>query len=748
MRASERVNFFQSIPSLKNSMPNHYQTNHSSAVGLHDILYALRRRRVLIVSLALCGLLLAAWMHFSRKPVYASDAKLLVRYVLERGAVDPYEARQNPGAAKADQVIQTEIEILTSMDLALDVARDVGVEKISPGLQGERDLEKAAAELLGQLNVAVGQSNNVLLVKYSHGDPAVTKEVLHNLMDAYFQKHLLIHRSAAAFDLIANQTKEVKEKLGKTEEKLNKLRTESGITSLGEATGTLASQRAATNEELIKVRAEYAEQQAKIESLRQKPLGAGGRVTGPSDPASGITPSVLAEYRVNLEMLDFLRKRDIELRIKFKPGNRLLELNRSQIGQCESKRQALVAAFPMLATGTKDDSNNPLWSQSIEQARLAAYAAKIKVFENHLKEIFTQFSEQYAIGSRIEELERQRQMEDAEYRNLEANLKNAKVDQTLDPSRMPNITIVQQPTEPFRYYDERENKIIMGLAGGGISLGLALALLMELLLDKRVKRPDEIERRLSIPLMSCIPYLRDADRGNFLTYSGTPLLGNSDEAAPPGDPNADDARHFILPYAETIRDRVIFDFEANRITHKPKLIAVTSLCAGSGTTTIAAGLAKSFSEIPGAKVLWVDLSAFDPGGDENADDKKCPLNRALRMAESPNFAENERSLFHASGDGIGPGTRGINAVQFSRMLPEMQDSPYDYIIFEMPSIEKSGRTLTMAALMDKVVLVLDAENTIKDMLVWTYSELTKGKADVSCVFNKARSDVPSWLCAN
>ena len=78
-RPSERANFFQSIPSLRNSMPNHYQTNHSTAVGFHDILYALSRRRVLIVSLALCGLLLAAWMHFSRKPVYASDAKLLDR---------------------------------------------------------------------------------------------------------------------------------------------------------------------------------------------------------------------------------------------------------------------------------------------------------------------------------------------------------------------------------------------------------------------------------------------------------------------------------------------------------------------------------------------------------------------------------------------------------------------------------------------------------------------------------------------
>lgn len=728
----------------------HPAPNHTG-IGIHDILHALKRRRVLVLTLSLLGILLAALVHFARKPVYESEAKLLVRYVLERGAVDPYESRQNPGAAKADQVIQTEIEILTSMDLALDVANEVGIKKIAPDAWGANALELAAAEILENLKVVVGQSNNVLLVKYAHEDREVTRAVLHKLLDAYFQKHLLIHRSAAAFDLIAMQTKEVRAKLKTTEEKLNKLRTDSGITSLGEATGTLANQRASTNDELIKVRAEYAEQQAKLESLRRKPPGEGetsvpvGRV----NPAAGITPSVLAEYRVNLEMLDFLRKRDIELRIKFKPGNRLLELNRSQISQCESKRQALVAAYPMLAADTRSEAGNPAWSQAIEQARLAAYAAKIKVFENHLKEISKQFSEQYAIGSQIEELERQRQMEDAEYRSLEANLKNAKVDQTLDPSRMPNISIVQQPTEPSKNYDEHGNKLVLGLAGGGMSLGLGLALLMELLLDKRVRRPDDIERRLSIPLMSCIPYLRGTARAGLIAYGGPPLLGCSDDDDEPEGPDPNGAKSFILPYTETIRDRVIFDFDANRITHKPKLIAVTSLCSGSGTSTIAAGLAKSFSEIPGAKVLWVDLSTFDPGADGKPDETKWPLNRALRMAASPSFAHNECSLFHASGDTEeGTDARGINAVQFSRMLPEMQDSPYDYIIFEMPSIEKSGRTLTMAALMDKVILVLDAENTVKDMLVWTYSELTKGKADVSCVFNKASSDVPSWLCAN
>lgn len=104
--------------------------------------------------------------------------------------------------------------------------------KILPNLEGEGDVERAAAELLAHLKVVVGQSNNVLLVKYSHEDSAVTKEVLHELMDAYFQKHLLIHRSAAAFDLVAKQADEVKKKLSQTEEKLNKLRTESGIISL------------------------------------------------------------------------------------------------------------------------------------------------------------------------------------------------------------------------------------------------------------------------------------------------------------------------------------------------------------------------------------------------------------------------------------------------------------------------------------------------------------------------------------
>ncbi len=45
----------------------------------------------------------------------------------------------------------------------------------------------------------------------------------------------------------------------------------------------------------------------------------------------------------------------------------------------------------------------------------------------------------------------------------------------------------------------------------------------------------------------------------------------------------------------------------------------------------------------------------------------------------------------------------------------------------------------------KVLLVLDGEKSTRENLSWAYRELEKGKADVSCIFNKARSHAPRWV---
>lgn len=750
--------------------------NHPEKISFHDVLFIFVKHAKKIIVLTLLGLIAATAVYLNHDTIYQSKAKLLVRYVRESRTVDPFEeTKSTSGGKSADSVINTEIEILNSTDLAEEVAKEVGVDQLLSGnvaLSGPT-LSSAAEEISKGMEVVPGQSSNVLYITYGNKDSKLSKLALNKIIELYFKKHLEIHRSAAAFDLISKQAEEVQGRLAQTEMQLNKLRTESGILSLNEATGALSSQRAKTQEELMKARADFAERQASIESqtkasgaedrtiyksrsgLESLPVGEASQENSDTPPQQAIT-----EYRASVELLNFLQKRDIELRLKFKSGNRLLTLNQRQLDAYDTKRRALLAKYPSLVAeteGLESDAANPRRGLIMEKAQLAAIGAKIEVYEAYIKDIAEQFGQQYAMGAEIDEVERRRQIEDAEYRSLEANLKNARLDQTLDPKRMPNITLVQQPSNPIKTFDKKIGGVILGLAGSGFVVGVGLAFLVELLLDRRVKRPMEIQSRLHLPLALSIPYFEKKTRELLMPPSGTRSLcieQRSDGAGTDADdqiiaePEIEKSKHFILPYSERIRDQIIFNFEVNNVVHKPKLIAVTGLSGGAGASTIAAGLAKSFSEIKGAKVLLVDLGAHQ--SEDHPIFPEIPrysIKGALHLATTPNFKENRQSLYHACPEiqRRNGNAAGLSSIQLHELMPQLQSCDFDYIVFDMPTIDKTSRTLTMAGMMDKVLLVLDAENTSRDALMWGYAELAKGKADVSCIFNKNKPLESRWL---
>src|SRR5213079_3617648 len=81
----------------------------------------------------------------------------------------------------------------------------------------------------------------------------------------------------------------------------------------------------------------------------------------------------------------------------------------------------------------------------------------------------------------------------------------ARVDEALDPSKMPNISAIQRPSPPGMVTKTRD-KIALGLAGGGLALGIGLALLIEMVLNHSYKRRSEIELQLRSPVMLSIPY--------------------------------------------------------------------------------------------------------------------------------------------------------------------------------------------------------------------------------------------------
>src|SRR5262249_13862983 len=154
------------------------------------------------------------------------------------------------------------------------------------------------------------------------------------------------------------------------------------------------------------------------------------------------------------------------------------------------------------------------------------------------------------VGPQIDQLERQKDLEENNYKYFEGTLEKARVDEALDPSKIPNISAVQKASPPVEVTSTR-NKIALGLVGGGLALGIALALVRGILLDRTLKRPLEIEEELQTSLLLSIPYRERRDRTNQLASPSDDKPGSSSFAVAPWDPN-----HFLRIYCDSIRDRL------------------------------------------------------------------------------------------------------------------------------------------------------------------------------------------------
>src|SRR5438045_4166191 len=95
------------------------QESHPPSLGVHDILFVLFKHKLTILICTALGLVAAAATFFFYPPVYQSQAKLLVRYFVERSAVDALDTTSGGNRSTGTTMgpaITSEVQILTSWD--------------------------------------------------------------------------------------------------------------------------------------------------------------------------------------------------------------------------------------------------------------------------------------------------------------------------------------------------------------------------------------------------------------------------------------------------------------------------------------------------------------------------------------------------------------------------------------------------------------------------------------------------------
>jgi polysaccharide biosynthesis transport protein len=692
-----------------------------SGIGFHDLLFVLFRHKWKIIFFGLAGILAAAAIYVFIPPDYESQAKLLVRYVVDRSAVDGLDSQIKTPTAENHAVINSELQILTSSDLIRQVAESVDIDKLAPNTEAGSNplqqlknamglkrsasapkpaIEKAVETIYQSLEVSVVPDTNIIVVTFRSSDPDLPKPLLSQLIKRYFDKHLEVHRSTGAFEFVARETADLKKVLSETEAELKRLKDSAGIISLAETKSDLAAEFGKTQQELDTAEAELAGQRVRVSDIETALTGGDPHQSGHTALSPLPTTNIITEYQSLITRLNLLQQSETELLSKYTPQNPVIRVKAAQIADLEKQRDELVKKYPALletapasaASGGEQMARPNLAS---ERAILAGMESKVKTLKVRMSYLETRAKAISEVAPRIEELERKKEVEETKYKNSEASLEKARIDETLDPSRMPNISIVQTPSPAIQAKRNLE-KVVAGVAVAGFAVGIAIAMLIELILDRTVKRSTELETGLRVPLLLTVPYITSGRaqprlRDTRKTPDGEHTSGRREISLTRSH------GELLRPFCEAIRDRLGVFFLVNNASYKPKLVGVTGLTENAGASTLAAGLAEAFSDDSEGKVLLID--------------------------------------------------KPVPTKQFYDMLTEFKRSDFDYVVFDLPRLGDTSSTLPLARFMDTVLLVVEAGKSSRKAVKRAYAQLA-ASANVSVIFNKGRSCGPKWLEGN
>ena len=296
--------------------------------------------------------------------IYRSEASLLVKLGRESVTIDPTAAIGQISNVSQDRSneINSELQILRSRDLFETVVSRLGVEtfqndhatsdptrnsaieeslgwikgiksvlkarlmtllKIDPEPEKVRkqiEREKIIGQLMEHLGAQVESKSNVITLSYESKSPEMAHAVLREIIAAYLDKHMAIHRTGGSYQFFEQQSEKVKKNIEDAGKSLNEIKNQTGIASF-EKQGTLLLGRIDfLKRNLQETEASLAANEKQVEALKRNladmpKTTVQSKITGrPDDAIEGLRKKIfdlkLEEQRVLSKYADAEHSRE------------------------------------------------------------------------------------------------------------------------------------------------------------------------------------------------------------------------------------------------------------------------------------------------------------------------------------------------------------------------------------------------------------------------------------------------------
>lgn len=724
--------------SLPYIYPEQVHEEDGNKLDLRQVLGILRRRALVVASVAIAVATVMGTRAWNTPPVYEGKFRVLVEPITAETKV-----AQNFGAIVYSILdYDTQTEVLRSPSVMDGIVKKIKAQypEINYG------------SLVSSLMINRLGNTKIIEVRYKDSDPKRTQRILEILAEGYLDYSQQQRQSDVrqGIDFVKQQLPNLQERVNALQARLQKFRQEYNFIDpeqkaqeLGNRIGGIEQQQVEANTKLNELRSLY--------TLLQGQLGL--------QPNEAIVASALSEAPRYQKLLSELQEVETKLAtesVRFTEDSPMLTT-------LKEKRQKLL---PLIAQESQKVIGNTLSPNTVNTQRLSNQNSirlsltqqfvdatnQIKVLEvrnqalKRAEDILVQEFKQMPIRAR-EYTDLQRELKVT----TESLLRFLSTRENLEIEAAQKATpwqLIDAPNQSYPISPDKYRNIMLGVIAGVI-LGAGAAWLVEML-DNVFHSAEDLKNQTGMPLLGVIPFSKGLKKfapGDNSEVDG--LLLPQSELALDAENSRVNSRYNASQFVESFRS--LYTNIRLLTTDMPiRSLVISSSTPAEGKTVISLHLAQAAAAM-GQRVLLVDADLRRPQVHKRLGLPNMRGLTNLISSEDLDFNEivqnysEEENLFVMTAGQIPPDpTRLLSSEKMQTLMADFQ-SAFDLVIYDTPPLVGFADASILATPTDGVILVVGLGKADRYPLMQALDTLKiSGTPVLGLVANGVKSYTTRW----
>ena len=533
-----------------------------------------------------------------------------------------------------------------------------------PAPTEDEKLSGLISAFVGAVGVTPETGTRLVTISYTHSNPQLTADAANAIAEEYTKLNLeqRLETIQSSLKWVDDELVRQQDLLQKSEAALGQYREANNAQSLDEKQNVVTSQLTSVNDNLMRTRGERLSKETLFNQIKS---------ADPKDDASDNYPAIGNNQQVIAAKNALIKAEgDKATLVAEGKGPEWPSMKTAEAEIVAARRQLIAARANVIET-----ARNELNAARLQESNYAGALENAKAQSTNLD----RKSGDYNVLLRKVESDRsvyntllvkQKEL------SVLANSYNNNV-QVMERAERPKVPISPQP---------RKDWITALLAGVVVAFGLAFGIEY---LDDTVKVPEDITRRLRLPLLGLVPAIR-GDR--------VPVLS---EVVP----------HEFGESFRSLRTSLVFTSG----TEHTRVIAVTSSQPLEGKTTTAANLALALA-MGGSRVLLIDADMRRPGlhktlGMQNGTGLSHLLTGQARVRDAIQRTSEPNLVAITAGRTPPNPSELLASERMNAFLTNLQQGPFDWVIVDTPPVLAVTDAVILAPKVSGVVFVIGSEMT-------------------------------------